>query len=244
MSAFPSPTPATTTADLRAFFNDLAGRNDERHGPAEALLARRLTLLDHYGQFSDSDVVLDVGCGDGTHLQALTERIGQGIGIDLAPKMIASARRRASDPSLTFRVDDAERLSTIPSSSIDTVICVGVLEHVLRPARALRQVARVLVPNGRFVALTLNGACWWYRLADRLRLPTRHLTTDRRFDPDQARRLMHESGLRPSVGFWRFVPRGDLPRPLSLLCQALDVVGRRTTPAPLRGGLRLCGRPQ
>jgi SAM-dependent methyltransferase len=244
MSAFPSPTPAATTADLRTFFNDLAAHNTERHGPAEALLTRRLALLNRHAQFSDTDVVLDVGCGDGTHLRPLADRIDRGIGVDLAPKMIASARRRTNHSSLTFRVDDAEQLATVPTGSIDKVICVGVLEHVLCPARALRQVARVLAPTGRFVGLTLNGTYWWYRLADRLQLPTRHLTTDRRLAPDRARRLMRTSGLRPDVGYWRFVPRGDMPRPLSLLCRALDTIGRRTAPAQLRGGLRLCGRPQ
>ncbi len=244
MSAFPSPTPAATTADLRAFFDDLAAHNTERHGPAEALLTRRLALLDRHAQFSDTDVVLDVGCGDGTHLRALADRIDRGIGIDLAPRMIASARQYTTDPALHFRADNAERLATIPSDAIDKVMCVGVLEHVLRPALALRQMARVLKPTGRFVALTLNARWWWYRLARRLQLPTRHLTTDRRFDPDRAGRLMRASGLRPDIGFWRFVPRGDMPRPVSLLSRLLDAVGRRTAPAHLRGGLRLCGRPQ
>lgn len=243
MSAFPSPTPAATTADLRAFFNELAARNAERHGPSEALLTHRVRVLDRHAQFSPSDVVLDVGCGDGSHLHVLADRIDRGIGIDLAPRMIATARRRSKHASLTYRVDNAERLHTVPSASIDKVICVGVLEHVLRPTRTLKQVARVLKPSGRFVALTLNGACWWYRLADRLDLPTRHLTTDRRLSPSRVNRMLRRSGLRPDVGFWRFVPSGDLPRPVSLLCRTLDTVGQWTAAGWLRGGLRLCGHP-
>lgn len=233
-----------TKADVRAFFNELAATPVERHGPADALLAHRLHLLDRYAQFSPSDAVLDVGCGDGTHLRALAGRIDRGIGIDLSPRMIRVARRQTRDPSIAFRVGDAERLASVPTASVDTVLCVGVLEHLLYPSRALDQVARVLKPSGRFVALTLNGTHWWYRLADRLRVPTRHLATDRRLSPAQARRLLRESGLQPNVGFWQFVPDGDLPRPLSVLCRVLEDLGRQIGAASLRSGLRLMGRPR
>lgn len=243
MSPFPTPTPVATKADVRTFFDALAENPTERHGPPEALLQHRLRVLDRYAQFEASDVVLDVGCGDGAHLRALADRIDQGLGIDLSSQMVRTARRRTSHPSLAFRVGDAERLASVPAASVDVVLCVGVLEHLLRPARALRQIARVLRPSGRFVALTLNGGHWWYRLADHLGVPTRHLETDRRFSPGRARRLLDESGLRPDVGFWRFVPTGDLPRPLSALCCVLDRLGRRVAPAFLRSGLRLVGRP-
>jgi 2-polyprenyl-6-hydroxyphenyl methylase/3-demethylubiquinone-9 3-methyltransferase len=244
MSALPTPAPATTNDDIRAFFDGLAADYAERHGSAEALLARRLAVLDRHARFAPSDTVLDVGCGPGTHLRALADRIGRGVGVDLSPKMVDAARRRTAHPALSFRVDDAETLATVPPDSVDTVICVGVLEHTLRPGQALRQVARVLRPDGRFVALTLNGDYWWYRLADRLGLRTRHIATDRRFSPPQARRLLRESGLAPDVGFWRFVPGGDLPRPLPSVCRALDALGRRLAVASLRGGLRLSGRPR
>ena len=244
MHSFPTPTPVVTKADVRAFFDALAENPTDRHGPPEALLQHRLRVLDRYAQFEASDAVLDVGCGDGTHLRALAGRIDRGIGIDLSPRMIQSARRQTQNSSLRFRVGDAERLASVPAASVDVVLCVGVLEHLLRPARALRQVARVLKPSGRFVVLTLNGAHWWYRLADRLGVPTRHLATDRRLSPARARRMLGTSGLHPDVGFWRFVPSGDLPRPLAALCRVLDRVGQRVAPSSLRSGLRLVGRPR
>ncbi|MFB6272666.1 MAG: class I SAM-dependent methyltransferase [Salinibacter sp.] len=243
MLSFPTPVPVATKADVRAFFDELAQDHAEQHGPAEALLRHRIRVLGRHAQFEPSDVVLDIGCGDGTHLRALADRIDRGLGIDLSPRMVQTARRRTQDASLTFRVGDAERLASVPDASVDVVLCVGVLEHLLRPARALRQFARVLAPSGRVVVLTLNGRHWWYRLADRLGVPTRHLDTDCRLSPPRARRLLEENGLRPDVGFWRFVPSGDLPRPLATLCRALDRVGQRVAPVSLQGGLRLVGQP-
>ena len=243
MSAFPTPTPADNNDDLRDFFDALAADPSDRHGRADVLLRHRLRILDRHAQLAPSDTVLDIGCGDGTHLRALADRIENGIGVDLSQEMIATAQRRASHPDLCFRVDNAETLSTVPAGSVDKVICVGVLEHVLRPRRVLEQAARVLKPTGRFLALTLNGTYWWYRLADRLGLPTRHLSTDRRLRPAEGRRLLEKSGLIPEVGFWDFVPSGDLPSPLPLLCRLLDRIGRPTSSASFRGGLRLHGRP-
>lgn len=241
MSSLPTPTPAASKDDIRAFFDEIASDYADRHGPEDALRAYRLAVLDHYAQFSSSDVVLDIGCGDGAHLRALADRIDRGIGIDFSSQMIETARRRTDHASLTFRHDDAEQLDTIPADSIDTVVSVGVLEHVLHPHRVFEEAARVLRPDGRFVALTLNGACWWYRLADRLRLPTRHLETDQRLRPDQARHMLQKSGFQAEVGFWRFVPTDDLPRPLPLLCRALDRLGQQVAPQWLRGGLCLYG---
>lgn len=243
MSGFPTPTPADGTDDLRRFFDALAADSSERHGPADALLRHRVRILDRHARFTSSDVVLDVGCGDGSHLRVLADRIGRGLGVDLSPRMIAAAREHAQRSDLAFRVDDAETLSTVPSNSVDKVICVGVLEHVLRPGSVLEQVARVLKTSGRFLALTLNGMYWWYRLADRLGLPTRHLSTDRRLRPEEGRRLLRKNGITPDVGFWDFVPSGDLPGPLPTLCRLLDRIGRQMSDASFRGGLRLHGRP-
>ncbi len=243
MSAFPTPTPADDNDDLRDFFDALAADPSERHGRADALLRHRLRILIRHARLAPSDTVLDIGCGDGTHLRALAGQIERGIGIDLSREMIAMARQHADHPNLCFRVDDAETLSTVPDGSVDKVICVGMLEHVLRPRRVLEHVARVLRPTGRFLALTLNGTYWWYRVADRFGLPTRHLSTDRRLCPAEGRRLLETSGLTPEVGFWDFVPSGDLPSPLPVLCRFLDRMGRPTSSASFWGGLRLHGRP-
>lgn len=237
MSSFPQPASVNSKSDVRSFFDAFATRNYERHGSAEEELRRRVEILDRTVGFEASDVVLDLGCGDGKHLRAVADRIDRGIGVDFAPNMIDTARRRTRHASLSYRVDDAEALATIDEASVDVVICTGVLEHVLDPARVFAAVRRVLRPGGRFAALTLNGRYWWYRLADRLGIPTRHLSTDRRLRPGEAARLARASGLRVRTETWGFVPRGDLWAGIATCCRVLDAAGRYVLPATLRGGL-------
>ncbi|MEU3076574.1 methyltransferase domain-containing protein [Streptomyces laurentii] len=84
--------------------------------------------------------VLDVGCGPGTDLPALAERVGpEGlvIGVDRDPAMLAEARRRAEGlPRVEVRRGDAHALPVTPGS-VDLAKTDRVLLHVDDPAAAL-----------------------------------------------------------------------------------------------------------
>ena len=241
----PTPTPVDSIADVRAFFDRFAPRNTEQHGTADALLRYRVGLLKHYGRFTSNDTVLDLGCGDGNHLRMLASDIDSGIGIDVSPAMVQSARRAAralpNADHLSFQVDDARTLATISRNSVDCVICVGALEHMMDPGSVLHSVHRVLRPGGRFVALTLNGGYVWYRwVAPMLRIPTRHLETDRRLTAATAHTLLRRAGFaRIALDYWTFVPRGDMPAGWPPVWDALDLLGRWLNCPALRGGLVL-----
>jgi SAM-dependent methyltransferase len=241
MPPFPSTRLCRTTDDIRTFFDAFASSNTEKHGPASTLLQYRVSVLKRFGRWSAHDTVVDLGCGNGHHLAVMADDIAHGIGVDLAPQMIASARRLAVSPNLSFRVDDVETCDVLRDASADVVMCTGVIEHVLRPGDVFRQIRRILRPGGRFVILTVNGSFWWYRFADRLGLPTRHLSSDRRLTADDARRLFAESGLDGSVAPWTFVPRGDIPAVAALACDATDAVGKWLNASSMRGGLVLYG---
>lgn len=241
MPSFPTTRPSRTTEDIRAFFDAFASSNTEKHGPASELLQYRMSVLERFSQWSERDTVVDIGCGNGHHLAVAADDIARGIGVDLSPQMIASARHKATASNLSFHVDDAETCATLPDACADVVMCTGVIEHVLRPARVFRQIQRMLRPGGRFVVLTVNGSFWWYRLADRLGLPTRHLSSDERLTERDAQRLFAESGLDGAVAPWTFIPRGDMPAAAALACDATDIVGRWLNAPSLRGGLVLHG---
>jgi SAM-dependent methyltransferase len=239
-------TQVQNTAEIRDFFDRTARAYHEQHGHPERLLHYRINLIKRHARLRDDDVVLDVGCGNGHHLRALSQRIRRGIGVDLSPAMIEIARQRQLDSTehaeLTFFCDDAERLDTQAADSFDLALCVGALEHMLNKAAAVARVRRVLKTGGRFFCLTVNGGYVWYqRLAPLFGLETRHLSTDRFLNRDELAGLLAEAGFsRVEVGGWTFIPRGDMPALLAALCVGLDWLGRLFRISALRGGLWAC----
>jgi malonyl-CoA O-methyltransferase len=104
--------------------------------------------------------VLDVGCGTGRHTLALIEAGASEVAaLDLTPEMLARARfklpemagarvywvRHALPAPLPFR-----------DATFDLAVLGLVAEHVAHLARALGEVARVLLPGGRCVLSALH----------------------------------------------------------------------------------------
>jgi ubiquinone/menaquinone biosynthesis C-methylase UbiE len=117
---------------------------------AKALTHRRLAL-------QPGHAVLDIGCGSGGDVRAMAEVVGpkgRVVGLDGSATMIAAARQRSVDTGLPveFVVGDAHRLD-FDDKSFDACRTDRVLLHLADPGQALREIARVLRPGGRVVAL-------------------------------------------------------------------------------------------
>ena len=239
-------TPVRGRDDVRAFFDRCASAYTEQHGRADRLLAYRLGLIRLHARPRPDDVVLDVGCAPGDHLFALAPELGQGIGVDLSPAMIATARARAGDVAgascLSFAVDDASDLASIGDGSIDLALCIGALEHMLDKPAALASIHRTLKPGGRLFCLTPDGDYVWYRhVAPWLGLATQHLSTDCFLDLESFTTLLQHAGYgRIATGAWTFIPKGDMPWLAATALGALDLLGRATRLPHLRGGLWAC----
>ncbi|MCX4911640.1 methyltransferase domain-containing protein [Streptomyces sp. NBC_00878] len=93
---------------------------------------------------------LDVGCGPGTDLPALAERVGEHgtvIGIDRDPAMLAQARERATGlHGVEVCEGDAHALPIHPGS-VDRAKIDRVLMHVEEPDAALAQLHRARRPR-------------------------------------------------------------------------------------------------
>lgn len=95
--------------------------------------------------------VLEVGCGPG-ELAARIEATGAAVtAVDISPRMVELARGRGVDAS----VGDVQQLP-FADETFDVVLAAWMLYHVPEPGRGLDELARVIRPGGRLVAVT-NG---------------------------------------------------------------------------------------
>lgn len=229
--------------EIVQFFEKSAVDYEEAHGDADKLLKYRMAQLMKYADLRPADVVLDVGCGNGHHLFYLAPSIGCGIGIDFSSNMINSAqnilRNSPDSQKLQFQLDNARDMKTITDESIDVVICIGSFEHMLEKERVIRQFRRVLKPEGRLVLMTPHGNYLWYRFfAPLFKLQTRHLSTDLFLSDQQLQeKLVEGKFANIKVGYWTFIPRGDMPGFWGLFLGILDVLGRLLRIARFRGGI-------
>lgn len=100
-----------------------------------------------------ADRVLDVGCGTGFMLLAAAGHAAQVVGVDVAPAMLAEARRRVDQAGLTnvtLREGNAEALP-FADERFDVVLTRLTLHHMANPARVLSEMHRVLRTGGRVV---------------------------------------------------------------------------------------------
>lgn len=113
-------------------------------------------------------LILDAGCGAGRHLRAALDCPGSKVaGVDLHWEDLCrcrdelAGRRNQGDlkESSVKETDDDTKpwlvvKSTVtnlpfPDESFDAVICAEVLEHIPESQRAIRELVRVLKPQGR-----------------------------------------------------------------------------------------------
>ena len=113
--------------------------------------------------------VLEIGCGLGTDGAQFAAAGADYTGVDLTEAAIDLARRRFQlfDLRGEFRVADAENLD-FADGSFDLVYSHGVLHHTPDTARAVREIHRVLRPNGRAVVMLYHRDSYNYRIGIRV----------------------------------------------------------------------------
>jgi ubiquinone/menaquinone biosynthesis C-methylase UbiE len=99
-----------------------------------------------------TDAVVDVGCGPGTAARYAARRGARVTGVDPAAVMLRVARAIPGRGSIEWRNGVAEDLG-LPDESATVVWALATVHHWTDLERALAEIARVLAPGGRFLAL-------------------------------------------------------------------------------------------
>lgn len=167
-------------AEVAAMFDEIAPVYDRLNtimtGGADGRWRRAAVRATGLGP---GDSAVDVACGTGRLSVALAERVGpfgRVVGVDLAPGMIAQARRTAGDlVQLEFCVGNALALPFEAGGYDAATIAFG-LRNLVDFEAGFRELARVVRPGGRVVCLELSvpRPRWWgaaYRATFRRLVP-------------------------------------------------------------------------
>ncbi len=138
------------TERVERIYGELAERYDRAIGVAERLLfagGREWACSRAAGD------VLEIAVGTGRNL-AHYPGDARVVGVELSPRMIEIARRRAEEANVEadLRLGDAQNLD-FPDERFDAVVCTLALCTIPDDERAVAEVFRALRPGGRFFLL-------------------------------------------------------------------------------------------
>ena len=108
---------------------------------------RRALLL---AELRAGDRVLDLGCGAGRFVAALSDAGADVVGVELAAAALERARRNV--PGADLRLVEDHGSLPLGHGEVDLVWCSEVLEHVPETTALLTEVRRVLRHGGRLLA--------------------------------------------------------------------------------------------
>jgi SAM-dependent methyltransferase len=138
-------------------FSVTAGLTGDRHSPetlAEAGFAATVLHL------QPGKKLLDLPCGNGRHAWVLGERAIRVTAVDADAASLELARRDCAHPNVEYRLMDARAAGEL-GADFDAVAslfsCVGYFEDEAADQAALKAMAQVLRPGGRFLLSTANG---------------------------------------------------------------------------------------
>lgn len=132
--------------DIYDYLKDSIPGDTSRQVTSEAVLKTRI------GKGWHPMRVLDFGCGDGRSIDIFRTLLpgAQWTGVDIDASPEVKSRRRTDGKFVTY---DGYELP-FPDRSFELIYTKQVLEHVRKPELALREMARVLSPDGLVIGQT------------------------------------------------------------------------------------------
>lgn len=189
--AFVSPRPPESDLGryYAAGYYDKPGEDSGRVGRllAGMFMAERVGRVDG---LRSRGRLLDVGCGEGTFLAAMSRRGWEAWGVEISSE---GAARAAARPGLVIHQKPLAECA-LPSGHFDVITLWHSIEHVSDPGAVLREARRLLKDDGRLFLAFPNPESWdfklfgarWFHLD-----PPRHLNY---FSPETMTRLLDAAG--------------------------------------------------
>ncbi len=153
--------------------------------------------------------VLEVGCGNGVQACYVTEKFQPSLvtGIDLNPASIEIAKQekiRRKLENIHFHVDDAQEMKHIEEESHDVVINIESAFHYPDKSAFLREINRVLKPQGKFLIadlVTVKKKGYGLRKRWKELQALNHWNTERYHNeiPDASLQILHTDDITEDV---------------------------------------------
>jgi SAM-dependent methyltransferase len=119
-----------------------------------ALRVRRRRVLELFDK--PGGRVLDVGCGPAEMVQPLVRLDCEFWGLDPSPRMIEICRTRFGEFKNAHFVEGEAGQISFPDAFFDAVLCMGVIDGLKNFSQVIREMLRVLKPDGTIIITFAN----------------------------------------------------------------------------------------
>ena len=120
--------------------------------------------LYYLNKLEKTDKVLDLGCHAGEHTLKAARRVSKVVGVDINAKLITQARDQAkstNQQNTQFIKHNLEKKLLLKANSFDKVFFFAVLEHLQNRNQVLKEIKRVLKPQGfLFISVPNKDSQW------------------------------------------------------------------------------------
>lgn len=111
-----------------------------------------------------SDIVVDLGAGNGQNSIKIARKCKKVISIEIDQNLIALAKIQADNrkiKNIEHREANLEKSLNLKTSSVDRVIFIDVLEHLVKRDAILKEIHRILKQNGKLYVGVPNRETSW-----------------------------------------------------------------------------------
>jgi ubiquinone/menaquinone biosynthesis C-methylase UbiE len=155
----------STESKVKAQYDRFAKIYDRRW---RSYITNTLTFLMEHLRLAGHETILDVACGTGELERLLSDAYPEAklVGVDISDQMLEIAQSKFSDQhNVEFFKTNAIALP-FNDASFDLVVTASAFHYFPNPIAALREMHRVLKPNGKVVVMDWCRDFWFCQVLD------------------------------------------------------------------------------